>query len=205
MPVRADFRVISATHQDLAERVAAGRFRHDLFFRLNTFQVRVPSLRERRDDVAELSTFFLEVMAERSGTNHGKISAPAMAELRERPWHGNVRELRNVIEHATILARGGLIRPEHLPAPVPAPGRPASLNSTIVEGLRAWARGQWATGVPPENLYERLLELVEPPVLDVALDEHQGQCAAAARSLGLHRITLRKKLQRYGLGETSES
>jgi DNA-binding protein Fis len=99
---------------------------------------------------------------------------------------------------------GGPIRPEHLPPAVPATGRPASVNNTIVEALRAWARAQWSPGVLPENLYDRLLELVEPPVLDVALQEHQGQCAAAARSLGMHRITLRKKLQQYGLGETPE-
>jgi two-component system nitrogen regulation response regulator GlnG len=101
-PVRADFRVISATHQDLAERVAAGRFRHDLFFRLNTFQVRVPSLRERRDDVAELANLFLELMAERSGMSRGNISAAAMAELRQRPWHGNVRRT----DPARTLAAG---------------------------------------------------------------------------------------------------
>jgi two-component system nitrogen regulation response regulator GlnG len=203
-PLRADFRVISATHQDLSERVSAGRFRHDLFFRLNTFQVRVPSLRERRDDIAELANLFLTLMAERSGVNRASISAAAMTELRGRPWHGNVRELRNVIEHATILARGAAIRPEHLPPPVPATGQVTSPDQAIAEALRAWARAQWSPGTQPENLYDRLLELIEPPVLGVALEEHQGQCAAAARSLGLHRITLRKKLQQYGLGDTGE-
>jgi DNA-binding protein Fis len=79
-----------------------------------------------------------------------------------------------------------------------------SASNTIGDALRAWARAQWASGGQPENLYDRLLELVEPPVLGVALEAHQGQCAAAARSLGLHRVTLRKKLQQYGLGETAE-
>jgi two-component system nitrogen regulation response regulator GlnG len=203
-PVRADFRVISATHQNLSERVAAGRFRHDLFFRLNTFEVRVPSLRQRRDDVAELANLFLELTAERSGSGRGSISPAAMTELRGRPWHGNVRELRNVIEHATIMARGGPIRPEHLPPAVPATGQPVSASQSIAAALRAWARAQWSSGAPPENLYDRLLDLVEPPVLGVALEAHQGQCAAAARSLGLHRITLRKKLQQHGLGGTAE-
>jgi two-component system nitrogen regulation response regulator GlnG len=200
-PVRSDFRVISATHQDLAEHVAAGRFRHDLFFRLNTFQVRVPSLRERTDDLPELAEFFLDQLANRSSFQRGQLTVAARDELLGRPWHGNVRELRNVIEHATILARGGLIRPEHLPPPVPASRRPENKNETIAAALRDWTHAQWAAGTPPENLYDRLLALVEPPVLDVALENHQGQCAAAARSLGLHRITLRKKLQQYGLSD----
>jgi two-component system nitrogen regulation response regulator GlnG len=122
-----------------------------------------------------------------------------LAELERRPWYGNVRELRNAIEHALMLARGGVVLPEHLPAPASRPvAETADLAATIRGGLQTWAQQQWQAGQQPDDLYQRMLELVEPPVLEVAIDQHRGQIAAAARSLGLHRITLRKKIEQYG-------
>ncbi len=120
-PVQSDFRLISATHQDLRQRVAEGRFRHDLYFRLITFEIEIPPLRQRREDIAELAAHFLTGLAAKNEQSRPAISAEALAELQRRPWLGNVRELRNAIEHAMILARGGIIAPEHLPPPLAPP------------------------------------------------------------------------------------
>jgi two-component system nitrogen regulation response regulator GlnG len=103
--------------------------------------------------------------------------------------------LRNAIEHAMIVARGGVILPEHLPTEAVTKGQgDTSATDAIREQLTRWAQEQWRADEQPEHVYERLLELVEPPVFNVALQEHHGQLAPAARSLGIHRITLRKKL-----------
>src|SRR5262249_25574433 len=114
-PVRIDFRVISATHRNLAERVSMGTFRQDLLFRLNTFEITLPPLRERRDDIELLVEYFLQQQID-AGQGRSPLIAPeTFVALQRRPWHGNVRELRNAIEHAIILARGAVLLPEHLP------------------------------------------------------------------------------------------
>lgn len=200
-PRRADFRLISATHQDLRQRVASGSFRHDLYFRLVTFELVLPPLRTRREDIAELSRYFLDRLASRNGIPRATIGPAAQAELDHRPWFGNVRELRNVLEHALVLARGGLIEPTHLPAPV-LPSS-ATSSSDTEDGLRqlvaAWARSQLPTAVEGANLTERLALLIEPELFRAAVEHHHGQVATAARVLGLHRTTLKKKLDEYGI------
>ena len=200
-PRRADFRLISATHQDLRQRVADGSFRHDLYFRLVTFELALPPLRERRDDIAELTQYFLNRLASRSGTPRATISAEAQEELERRPWFGNVRELRNVIEHALVLVRGGTIEVSHLPAPV-LPSTAATSTNTD-DGLKqlvtAWAKSQLPAATDGADLYQRLLLLIEPPLFQAAVEHHHGQVATAARVLGLHRTTLRKKLDEYGI------
>lgn len=202
-PRRADFRLISATHQDLRQRVADGSFRHDLYFRLVTFELALPPLRDRRDDIAELTQYFLNRLASRSGTPRATIGAEAQAELERRPWFGNVRELRNVLEHALVLVRGGTIEPIHLPAPV-LPSS-AAASSDTEDGLRqlvaAWAKSQLPTAIEGANLNERLASLIEPALFRAAVEHHHGQVATAARVLGLHRTTLKKKLDEYGIEE----
>lgn len=204
-PIQSDFRVISATHQNLVERVAAGSFRHDLYFRLSTFEIVIPPLRERREDIVDLSKHFLTLSARKTGGARPVLSREALSELEKRPWYGNVRELRNAIEHAIILARGGTMLPEHLPpaaaASLPAGGSQTG-DSQIARLLREWAVAQLQAGDELSDLYERMLKLVEPPILEAALNKHRGQCAAAARSLGLHRMTLRKKLDQFGIAES---
>ncbi len=122
-PIQVDLRVISATHQHLPDLVADGSFRHDLYFRLSTFQIDVPPLRNRSDDIPALAEHFIHMLSEKNTAPAARLSPEALAELMRRPWHGNVRELRNAIEHALVLARGGVIAVEHLPAPVAAPPR----------------------------------------------------------------------------------
>jgi two-component system nitrogen regulation response regulator GlnG len=199
-PVQSDFRIISATHQDLCQRVGQQAFRHDLYYRLITFEIELPPLRERRGDVADLARHFLDLLAAKNGLARPSLSAEGLAELERRPWYGNVRELRNALEHAMVLAPGGQIGPEHLPpATPPSFGPAAASESSLAALLRQWAEAQLRSPDEAADLYDRLLKLVEPPVLRTVVEHFHGQCAAAARRLGLHRTTLRKKLDELGL------
>jgi two-component system nitrogen regulation response regulator GlnG len=215
--VPTSFRLITATHQDLPDKVRGGGFRHDLFYRLSTFQIDLPPLRQRREDIPPLVDWFVHQLSERGGPA-ASVSREALAELSDRDWHGNVRELRNAIEHAMILAQGGVILPEHLPPPMPPlvpsvpvqsaagsaiRGAPEAAADSEADQLRklidTWARARLRAGAQPESLYDEFLALVEPPLLEAALRKHHKQCAAAARALGIHRTTLRKKLDQYGI------
>jgi two-component system nitrogen regulation response regulator GlnG len=198
-PERSDFRVISATHQNLPELVAKGEFRHDLYFRLVAFEIEMPPLRDRREDIRLLAEHFLGLLAEKSGQTPPCLSQAAIDELERSPWYGNVRELRNSIEHAVVLARGGAILAEHLPPPAPASMTAAAIQGEALPALiRQWTENQLGSA-DLDDLYERLLRMIEPPMLKAAMAHFHGQCATAARHLGLHRTTLRKKLEQYGI------
>ena len=106
VPMKTDFRILSATHRHLEGRVAEGLFRHDLYFRLCAFCILLPPLRERTDDIADLAEHFTSALANPPGTSQVAIAAETLLELQRRPWYGNIRELRNVIDHALIMARG---------------------------------------------------------------------------------------------------
>ena len=195
--VPTDFRVISATHQALAERVESGSFRHDLYFRLGVFQIDLPPLRAREQDIADLAEYFMTLSAARTGNTAPALTPEALHDLERRAWLGNVRELRNAIEHAVILARGRSILPEHLPLPValaPTPALARGSDDQVAAAVRDWAQQNLKKEQYSGRVYERLLEVIEPPLLNLAVERHQGQCASAARTLGLHRTTLRKKL-----------
>ncbi len=206
-PVKTNFRVISATHRNLIQQIEAGRFRHDLYFRLNAFHLELPPLRERRDDIPELAEHFAGLCSASAGKVLPTFAADTLSELRRRPWYGNVRELRNAIEHALILARGGAILPEHLPPPstmtIVTSGNEPAPDQQLAELVSRWAAQTLRESPQTENLYEQLLQRVEPSVLKAVLDQQRGQCTAAARTLGLHRQTLRKKLDQYGLDADS--
>jgi two-component system nitrogen regulation response regulator GlnG len=194
-PVQSDFRLISATHQDLREKVAQEAFRHDLYYRLITFEIEIPPLRQRPEDIPELTVHFLDALAVKNEQPSPTISEEALAELQRRDWFGNVRELRNAIEHAMILARGGVLASEHLPPPMVASATPDALQEPALASLvRRWAELQLQDPAGAEDLYERFLKCVEPPLFQAVMEHCGGQCQAAARRLGLHRTTLRKKL-----------
>ncbi len=198
-PRPLDIRVLAATNRPLQELMAAGAFREDLFFRLGVFQIHIPPLRDRRDDIPDLAQHFLSRF---QGTGvHGVLSEAVFQELQARPWAGNVRELRNTIEHAAIVARGRAIQPADLPPPQPRPNAQASTEARIQEQLAAWTRQALATPLvePERSLSERFLELTEPPLLRAALEDRGGNRASAARILGIHRGTLREKLRKYGI------
>jgi DNA-binding NtrC family response regulator len=203
-PVTVDFRVVSATHQDLPERIQAGQFRHDLYFRLAAFRIEIPPLRERPEDILPLAEHFLSLAG--SGQTTAVLSDAARHALMKRPWYGNVRELRNAIEHAMIVARGGIIDPEQLPEAAAASKSPTTKDlptreASIAQQIRDWSRARLAEEESPGDLHLRLLQMVEPPLLEEAMERY-GQCLAAARALGMHRSTLRKKLDQYHLEDS---
>jgi two-component system, NtrC family, nitrogen regulation response regulator GlnG len=196
-PVKTDFRVVSATHRNLRGLVQGGEFRHDLFYRLCTFEIELPALRDRADDIPLLAQAF----AQQFGGGQVVLADETIAELVRRPWFGNVRELRNAIEHAVVLARQGTVMPRHLPAPLPR-----FVNSTAMEAdadrftqaADQLARALLNDATLSGGVYERFLHAVEPPLLAAAIEQYR-QCAPAARTLGLHRTTLKRKLEQYGI------
>jgi two-component system nitrogen regulation response regulator GlnG len=199
-PRATDIRVIAATNRPLAELMATGQFREDLFFRLSVFQLHIPPLRDRRDDIPALAEHFLR-QSRLPDIAETRLTEDVLDELRSRPWAGNIRELRNTIEHAAIIARGRRIRPEHLPA---APTTPTSApaGGGIQGRLAAWARQEaQESGTRPDEdkLYGRFLELAEPPVLRAVLEHCRHNRAAAAQMLGIHRATLPQKLRKYDI------
>ena len=200
-PRPIDVRLISATHENLQAKIADGTLRPDLYFRLVTFQIPLPRLRERGDDILELAEHFIATLTIKNQLPRPSLSAATKTELARRPWHGNVRELLNAIEHAVIIVRGGVVDPEHLPAPASSAGQPSSESPTIAlsQLIQEWAESQLREHDDREDLYEQFLNLVEPSLLRTVVSHEYGQCAAAARKLGLHRHTLRKKLDQYGI------
>ena len=123
-----------------------------------------------------------------------------METLQQRPWFGNVRELRNALEHALLVCRGARIEPKDLPpeAPIPHPGTGTSTDweANMSDHIRSWARTMLDSSDEKGDLYEEFLRMVEPPLFQVVLEACRGQYAVAARRLGMHRTTLRKRLER---------
>jgi two-component system nitrogen regulation response regulator GlnG len=137
------------------------------------------------------------------------FAAETLAELERRSWYGNVRELRNAIEHALVLARRGVVMPDHLPPPLPNLWQAQSDESAtdepdLAEALSHVARKLLADPETTGAVYDRFLEQVEPPLLSAAMRRYGQRCAPAARVLGLHRTTLKKKLTQYEIALGSE-
>jgi two-component system nitrogen regulation response regulator GlnG len=201
-PQRLQIRILGATHQDLSRRVAEGTFRHDLFFRLNVFQIHVPPLRERLEDIVPLCEHFLQRFEPRALP----LPADTVKFLQSRPWLGNVRELRNALEHAAIVARGSPLRPEHFPDPVSAELGPQQVEERLRSAVRDWLidRLRSRKDGPPEALHEQLIACVESTLLEEVIRRVHDNRWEAARWLGLNRATVRKKLGQYGLVKPDE-
>jgi DNA-binding NtrC family response regulator len=171
---RADVRLLAATNVDVSREVAEGRFREDLLYRVNTVELQLPPLRERREDVPLLAAHFARRLGARYGQAPRRFSAEAMQALLDHPWPGNVRELEHVVERALLLAHDEVVRLEDL----------------ALRGPRA------DTGARFE---EMTLEEVERHLIQRALARSGGQVSDAARTLGLSRSALYRRLQHYGL------
>jgi DNA-binding NtrC family response regulator len=201
--LRSDFRVLAATNRPLAELVTRGEFREDLYYRLGVFHIHLPPLRARTDDIPLLAAHFL-----RRATSDGtpkRLSKAAVKELVTRPWHGNVRELRNAVERAAVVARGDEVDPEHFPPSSPLlTAGPATVEAQLGRLTADWAAEQEPQGPSdgePADLYQRFLGVVEPALLKSVLSQCGENRAAAARILGIHRGTLRQKLRDHGLDD----
>jgi len=188
-----DVRVVAATHRDLKQEVAAGRFREDLFYRIGVLAIDIPPLRERPDDILPLARRQLLHTAARFGRDVRGLSPAAARRLLSHRWPGNVRELHNAIERAVVLARGTTIDEQALPEPEPAaePG-PAALGAPGTTGGGPAAGGEGAAeGLP--------LAEVERRHILATLEAAEGNRAEAARRLGIGSATLFRKLKRYGV------
>lgn len=183
--VAADFRLIAACNQPPARALREGRLREDLYFRLKTFEIEVPPLRERREDIAKLADTFLARFARQGGRPAPRLSPEALERLRSYPWPGNVRELQNAIEHAIVLCEGELIEERHLPRELTLP---AALQPAAGERPGAPAPASPAS-----------LEETERRALIEALRLSGGNKKRAAELLGIHRPTLYAKLKRHGV------
>ncbi len=170
---RVDVRVISATNANLQDEVANNRFRQDLLFRLNTIEIHVPPLRERREDIAPLGTHFLGIHARRYRKSITSFDHNAIQAMYDHPWQGNVRELNHVVERAVLMAQDSVIKASDLAL---RPGTSAS-----------------------PRLDQMSLEEVEEFLIKKALARHNGNVSHAANALGLSRSALYRRLQRFGL------
>jgi two-component system response regulator PilR (NtrC family) len=187
---RVDVRILSATHRNLSELVATGRFREDLFYRINVIELRVPALRERRDDIPDLAATILGRMSRRMKIDTPVISEEAMRALQAYAFPGNVRELENIIERALTLTTSGVIMPEHIklqPAtPLAAAGSDASLPAS-------------ADVTGPQHALGDQLEDIERAAIVKALEQTRYNKTAAAKLLGMTFRALRYRIKKLGI------
>ncbi|MBP0494495.1 sigma-54-dependent transcriptional regulator [Pararoseomonas indoligenes] len=188
-PVKVDVRILAATNRDLAAEVAAGRFREDLFFRLNVVALRVPALRDRPDDILPIAEHFARRYAEANGIPLRRFSPAARAALLGHAWSGNVRELENTVHRAVLLAEGDEIGAEAVELHVPAP-RPAAAAPAL-------AAAQPARAIGVAALVGRRMEEVERDLILETLTHCLGNRTRAAEILGISIRTLRNKLHEY--------
>ncbi|HEY3962937.1 MAG TPA: sigma-54 dependent transcriptional regulator [Planctomycetaceae bacterium] len=206
--IRVDCRVVAATNRDLLDEIEAGRFRDDLYFRLNVVPVYLPPLRERTGDVPLLADFFIRKYAESNNVSISTISDEALAALSRYSWPGNVRELQNYIERAIVFSRDGHLSVDLFPAHVRGGtpvrvSRPGARNSeTLCRDLVS--QGMTSAGDAAGNLYERIVSLVEKELIQQVLKSCQGVQTKAAVRLGINRNTLHKKIEEYGLESEGE-
>src|SRR5881397_265009 len=180
--MKANFRVIASTNRPIAQALSENRLRSDLYYRLNTFQIEVPPLRERRQDIPPLIALFLKQFAQQLGKPEPDIAPDAFQKLLDYSWPGNVRELQNAIEYAVVLARRGLIGVKELPAEVQLP--------TVLQ--------QTERGAPPRSGVQSLDDVERKTILQ-ALAQCHGNKKKAAERLGIQRPTLYNKMKRYAI------
>lgn len=174
-PVPVDIRLICATNMNIEEMVADGRFREDLFYRINTVSLRLPPLRERKDEIKPLTEFFIRKFSEKYRRNTVGASPEALSVLQANYWSGNIRELQNCIERAVIMSDGPLLQPGDLDIPS---------HSSLPE---------------PEAEVPETIGMAEAKAIKAALEKYDGNLSLVAKALGISRPTLYNKLKKYGL------
>jgi DNA-binding NtrC family response regulator len=189
-PVKVDVRIIAATHRDIGALVRAGRFREDLYYRLNVVTLQLPPLRDRKQDIPLLMDHFLRELTERHGRGPVAVDAEAQHRLLAYDWPGNIRELQNVLERALVLAEQDVIGPEHLPSEVRPGGGPADPPEPTPDDV--------PTTSSTVNALLSLEEIERRHVLRV-LEATGGSREEASRILGISRRTLTRMVQRWGL------
>jgi two-component system nitrogen regulation response regulator NtrX len=183
-PVKVDVRVLAATNKELEGEIAAGRFREDLFYRLNVVPLAVPALRDRREDIPLLVRHFLSLLARQDGLPAKGVDDDAMKRLQELDWPGNVRELRNTVERLLILASGPRI---------------AVADVDRLVGRRPGGEGGGLGAVADAGTFEEFKHAAERAFLLAKLRQHDWNVSETARALEMPRSNVYKKIERYGL------
>ena len=191
-----DARLIAATHRDLRAQVDEGRFREDLYYRLNVVRIELPPLRDRREDIGLLASYFLTRIAQQYGRSGLSFSPEAMDVLERYDYPGNVRQLEHAIEHAVALSEGSTIRPRDFPAEVRTP--------RLLRGPVGGSVARAATAAAEDRDHWSLAE-VEKEHIRRVLELHRGNATGAAKQLGISRTTLWRKLRAYGIPRTGEA
>ncbi len=216
-PVKVDVRIISATNKDLAKLVAEGRFREDLYYRLNVFPIEAPPLRERREDIPALVQRFVARFSAEEGRCVRGAGAEAMALLQAFDWPGNVRQLENAVFRAVILCEGEWLAPEDFPQIAALKPRALAPANDAHPGHLPAPANDWTPPPPPappprpsvgpvamldDKGHLRALEAVERDLIAFAIEHYAGHMSEVARRLGIGRSTLYRKLREYGIDES---
>jgi len=178
-----DFRLITSTNKNLVEMIQSGTFRSDLYFRINTFQIHMPSLREIPEDIPLIADHIMSLLKEDVGYNYIAVSKEAMELLKRYTWPGNVRDLRNAIESALIMSKGKQINPDHLPRRV------------------KFSEDSGNITIQSKNSLKKMLEETEKKIIEQTLRSVRGNKARAAKILGLHRSSLYEKIKHHKVHE----
>jgi len=203
-PVKVDVRIIAATHQDLEKLVAEGRFREDLFHRLNVIRIHLPSLRERREDIALLMDHFLKRAALELGVEAKTLLPESVEELKRFEWRGNVRQLENTARWLTVMATGPEIHVDDLPPELRETERTSASGDDWRGALRNWARQALHAG--RQGLLDEAMPAFETIMIESALEFTGGRKQDAAKLLGWGRNTLTRKIKELDLeGENHEA
>ena len=210
---KVDVRLVSATNQNLIELVKQGRFREDLFYRLNVFPITIPPLRARRDDVPDLARRFAARFAAEEGKKITGISPEAVALLTRYDWPGNVRQLENVMFRAVVLTDGGELGVAEFPQiaaqvegfDVRVPAAPAMVPAAAREIVRVEVRDPNVMPLLDECGDVRRMEDMEADLIRFALSHYRGQMSEMARKLGIGRSTLYRKMKDFGLNDGDEA
>ncbi|MFB6358740.1 MAG: nitrogen regulation protein NR(I) [Thiohalorhabdaceae bacterium] len=197
--IRTDVRIIAATHQDLPRLIAEGRFREDLYHRLNVVPIHLPALRERREDIPQLARHFLRDVAEELGLQPKQLAPETLELLQATDWPGNVRELENLCRRLTLMAPGTTVYPEDLPAPYREAGTAPPTGDDWHQALAAWARRALQAG--ETGVGDRAQAELERILIREALAHTGGHRQRAAALLGWGRNTLTRKIRERGLTE----
>lgn len=221
-PVKVDVRIIAATHQDLEKLVASGKFREDLYHRLNVIRIHIPKLRDRSEDIPMLASHFLARAGRELSVDPKILRKETIAYMQQLPWPGNVRQLENTCRWLTVMVTGREIFPEDLPAELrqlhqqeqdrqlissvsdaPIPNNTMTISPDQWDGLlRQWAKQKLQAG--EQQLLDTALPLFERTMIDAALDYSHGRKRHAAELLGWGRNTLTRKLKELGINSTDD-
>lgn len=196
MPRRCNVRILAATNCELHRAVTSGRFREDLYWRLNGMHIHLPPLRERVEDIGPLCVYFLECLGSLS---NAQLAPELLEHLAARAWYGNVRELRNAIGHAAVMAGDRRLELSDFPASHNRYNAPQD-GQSMHNAVQAWAQAAMSdTSGEISQLYAQFLAASEPTLFRFATEHTAGNRVKAAELLGIHRGTLREKMRQYGL------